>query len=190
MTKDRTAWKTSIPDVADALEHPSAKIEAKALWLLGEMGLEHPPEVAPYLRAVARFLRDDDPLLRERALHALGRIGRGDCELVRPVLEDILACACDDSPEVRMNFIWACENIATNAPDLFVDRMPVFAALLDDDAVRVRMEAPEMFRVMGKRRREAVEPYLAKLETLAETDGDRVVRIHAAGAIKAACSAK
>ena len=64
--------------------------------------------------------------------------------------------------------------------------MDAFAHLLGDDAERVRMEAPEIFRVVGKRRRDLVEPYLPALRTLAETDENRVVRIHAAGAVKAA----
>ena len=53
---------------------------------------------------------------------------------------------------------------------------------------KVRMEAPEMFRVLGKRRPQFVLPYLEQLRTIAETDGNRVVRIHCLGAIKAATS--
>jgi hypothetical protein len=63
--------------------------------------------------------------------------------------------------------------------------MPLYAELLRDLDDRVRMEAPEMFRVIGKRRPEYVEPYLEQLRTLAETDTNRVVRIHCMGAIKA-----
>lgn len=47
------------------------------------------------------------------------------------------------------------------------------------------MEAPEIFRVLGRRRPEFVKPYVEKLRTLAETDPNRVVRIHCQGAIKA-----
>ena len=47
------------------------------------------------------------------------------------------------------------------------------------------MEAPEMFRVLGKRRPELVRPYLERLQRVAETDSNRVVRIHCLGAIKA-----
>ena len=46
------------------------------------------------------------------------------------------------------------------------------------------MEAPEMFRVMGKRKPEFVRPYIEQLRTLSETDGNRVVRIHCQGVIK------
>lgn len=50
---------------------------------------------------------------------------------------------------------------------------------------KVRMEAPEIFRVMGKRRPELVRPYLDLLLQISETDDNRVVRIHCLGAIKA-----
>ena len=51
---------------------------------------------------------------------------------------------------------------------------------------KVRMEAPEIFRVLGKRRPLFVEPYIAQLQRISETDENRVVRIHCKGAIKAA----
>ena len=66
--------------------------------------------------------------------------------------------------------------------------MPVFAELLHDVDDRVRMEAPEIFRVLGKRRPEYVTPYLELLRLMSETDGNRVVRIHCSGAIKAAAN--
>jgi hypothetical protein len=47
-----------------------------------------------------------------------------------------------------------------------------------------------MFRVLGKRRPEFVEPYLDLLRNIAETDSNRVVRIHCLGAVKAARTAK
>ena len=53
---------------------------------------------------------------------------------------------------------------------------------------KVRMEAPEIFRVLGKRRPEFVRPYLEPLRQIAENDRNRVVRIHCLGAIKAATS--
>ncbi|MBP5563299.1 MAG: HEAT repeat domain-containing protein, partial [Bacteroidales bacterium] len=65
-----------------------------------------------------------------------------------------------------------------------------FAELLHDRDDRVRMEAPEMFRVLGKRRPEFVEPYLDLLRNIAETDSNRVVRIHCLGAVKAVETAK
>ena len=63
--------------------------------------------------------------------------------------------------------------------------MPIFERLLRDADEKVRMEAPEIFRVLGKRRPEFVKPYLELLRQISETDDNRVVRIHCLGAIKA-----
>ena len=61
----------------------------------------------------------------------------------------------------------------------------VFEKLLHDPDDKVRMEAPEIFRVLGKRRPEFVRPYAELLKKISETDENRVVRIHCLGAIKA-----
>ena len=37
LTKDKGSWKESIPYVSSLLAHESVKIQAKAIWLLGEM---------------------------------------------------------------------------------------------------------------------------------------------------------
>ena len=37
LTKDRSQWEAQIPYVSSLLAHESVKIQAKALWLLGEM---------------------------------------------------------------------------------------------------------------------------------------------------------
>ena len=63
--------------------------------------------------------------------------------------------------------------------------MDVFAELLCDPDDKVRMESPEIFRVLGKRRPEFVKPYIELLTKISETDENRVVRIHAKGAVKA-----
>ncbi len=63
--------------------------------------------------------------------------------------------------------------------------MSVFENLLHDTDDKVRMEAPEIFRVLGKRRPEFVMPYITLLQKMSETDSNRVVRIHCLGAIKA-----
>ena len=188
LTRDRDRWEASIPDVAELLAHESVKIRAKALWLLGEMGLRHPSSVAPHVPAVASFLDSPEPLLRERALNALGRIGRGRFEPVEPYWAGMFRFARDPEPNVRLSFIWASENIAVNTPDPYGEHMPVFAGLLRDADDRVRMEAPEIFRVLGRRRPEFVAPWLELLRSLAENDPHRVVRIHCAGAVKAATS--
>ena len=188
LTKERARWRESIPHVASLLVHDSVKIRAKALWLLGEMGLEYPQAVQGTVPAIAAFLESPAPLLRERASNALGRIGRGSFPAIEPHWADLFPLASDGEPKVRLSFIWASENIATNTPDIYGDHMAVFYALLDDADDRVRMEAPEIFRVLGKRRPGFVLPYLDRLRRLSETDGNRVVRIHCLGAIKAATS--
>ena len=161
------------------------KIQAKALWLLGEMGLVYPQSVQEAVPVIASFLDSSEPLLRERAINALGRIGRGSYQVIEPYWTGLLRFASDEEPKARLAFIWASENIAVNTPDIYEDLMPVFAKLLHDADDKVRMEAPEIFRVLGKRRPEFVRPYLERLQSIAETDSNRVVRIHCLGAIKA-----
>ena len=185
LTRDKERWEENIPGVASMLEHNSVKIKAKALWLLGEMGLAFPEAIGGSVAALASFIGSPEPILRERAVNALGRIGRGCFRHVEPYWESLFRLADDTEASVRLAFIWASENIATNTPVPYHDRLPFFAKLLNDSDDRVRMEAPEIFRVLGKRRPEFVKPYVEKLRTLAETDPNRVVRIHCQGAIKA-----
>ncbi len=185
LTKDKTKWKENIPYVSSLLEHSSVKIQAKVLWLLGEMGLMYPESIQETVPAIAPFLDSPEPLLRERSVNALGRTGRGNFSLIEPYLADLFRFASDEAANVRLSFIWASENIATNTPDVFRNYMPVFAELLHDADDRVRTEAPEIFRVLGKRRPEFVQPYLEKLQQMSETDENRVVRIHCLGAVKA-----
>ncbi len=186
LTKEREKWEESIPYVSSLLGHASVRIQAKALWLLGEMGLAYPSAVEKHVPAVAAFCGSDVPLLRERVVNALGRIGRAGYPLIEPFWEGLFRFAADEAPGVRLSFIWASENIAVNTPDPYEGHMPVFAGLLHDADDRVRMEAPEIFRVLGKRRPDFVRPYLPALQALSETDGNRVVRIQCLGAIRAA----
>ena len=185
LTKDKDRWEESAPFVSSLLAHESVKIQAKALWLIGEIGLAYPRSVHDYVPAIAPFLDSPVSLLRERAINALGRIGRGDFRAVEPYWEGLFRFASDEEAKVRLSFIWASENIATNTPDVYEKHMPVFEKLLHDADDKVRMEAPEMFRVLGKRRPEFVTPFLKQLRELSETDDNRVVRIHCLGAIKA-----
>lgn len=156
LTKDKDRWEESIPYVSSLLAHESVKIQAKALWLLGEMGLAYPLSVKDAVPAIASFLDSPEPLLRERAVNALGRIGRADYSLIEPYWAGLFRFASDEEPKVRLAFIWASENIATNTPDVYAEHMPIFEKLLHDTDERVRMEAPEIFRVLGKRRPEFV----------------------------------
>ena len=77
ITKNKVNWVTAIDDVAAKLgEQYSADVKAKALWLLGEMGLQYPLSVQPYIEQIAGYLKDGNPKLRERSVNALGRIGQ------------------------------------------------------------------------------------------------------------------
>ena len=186
LTNNKEKWKESIPYVSSLLTCDSVKIKAKALWLLGEMGLIYPQSVQEAVPVIASFLDSSEPLLRERAVNALGRIGRGGYSVIEPYWSNLFRFAADVDPTVRLSFIWASENIATNTPDIYENYMPVFEKLLYDTNDKVRMEAPEIFRVLGKRRSEFVKPYLEQLRQISETDENRVVKIHCLGAIKAA----
>ena len=186
LNRDKDRWKEAIPYVSSLLSHDSVKIQAKALWLLGEMGLVYPQPAQDAVPTIASFLDSPEPLLRERAINALGRIGRGSYQVIEPYWTGLFRFASDEEPKVRLAFIWASENIAVNTPDIFEDLMPVFEKLLHDADDKVRMEAPEIFRVLGKRRPEFVRPYLEQLRQISETDSNRVVRIHCLGAIKVA----
>ena len=185
LTRSRERWEENIPYVASLLRSDSVKIQAKALWLLGEMGLAFPAAMADNVPAIADFLDSEEPLLRERALNAIGRVGRGRYQSVEPYWQSLFRFAGDGTAAVRLAFVWASENIATNTPDIYADHMSVFAELLRDGDERVRMEAPEIFRVLGKRRPEFVKPYVEQLRQISEIDRNRVVRIHCLGAIRA-----
>ena len=184
LTKNKEEWESSISDVAALLKSGSVKIQAKALWMLGEMGLMYPGKIVEFVPTISDFLKSSEPLLRERALNALGRIGRADFSLIKPYWSNLFSFAKDEAPNVRLNFIWASENIATNTPDIYADYMDIFANLLHDSDGKVRMESPEIFRVLGKRKPEFVKPYVELLTKISESDTNRVVRIHAKGAIR------
>ena len=186
LTRNKDIWEERIPYVSSLLSHESVKIQAKALWLLGEMGLRYPLSMRDIVPVIASFFDSPVSLLRERAVISIGRIGRGDYHLIEKYWESLFRFAADEEAKVRLSFIWASENIATNTPEIYENYMSVFVGLLDDADDKVRMEAPEIFRVLGKRRPEFVRPYLEQLQRMAETDQNRVVRIHCQGAIKAA----
>ena len=190
LTKNKADWENSIFDVAALLERDSTKIKAKVLWLLGEMGMQYPGKIGKWIPAISDFLNSPALLLRERALNALGRIGRADFSLIKTYWKDLFSFAKDEAPNVRLNFIWASENIATNTPDVYEGYMDIFAGLLSDPDDKVRMEAPEIFRVLGKRKPELITPYIGLLSKISESDINRVVRIHSKGAIKAFQKAK
>lgn len=185
LTKNKGVWEEQIPYVESLLSADSVKIKSKALWMLGEMGLAFPSSIKSRVATIASFRNSTEPILRERTINALGRIGRGCFNSVEPYWDDLFRFAHDKDASVRLAFIWASENIATNTPDPYKDHMPLFAELLHDSDDRVRMEAPEIFRVLGKRKPDFVKPYIDQLRSIAETDSNRVVKIHCQGAIRA-----
>ena len=185
ITKNKEKWEDIIDSVAFFLnENSSIVVKSKILWLLREMGLNYPNKVRIYIEDIVSYLEDKHPKLRERAVNALGRIGRADKNLIIPYLDKIMKMRKDDIGDVRLAFVWACENIATNAPELFCEEMNMFYEMIQDKYVRVRIEAPEIFRVVGKRKPEYVKPYLEKLQWIAENDSHPVVRIHSSGAVR------
>lgn len=185
---NKELWESSIDDVGSLLENSSPKIKAKALWMLGEMGLLYPEKVSCYVPKIAEMMNNYDDLIKERTVNALGRIGRADYNLIKPYWEQMLPLANADNPKIRLAFIWASENIATNSPNEIGKYISMFSDLLNDKDTKVRMEAPEIFRVLGKRVPGLVIPYIEQLTYMSENDIDRVVRIHAKGAIKATLS--
>lgn len=185
ITRNKEDWKSNIDDVAAKLnENYSVAVKAKALWLLGEMGLKYPMEMERYIEDIVPYLENENPKLRERSANALGRIGRADKNLVAPYMDRLMKMKDDESFNVRHAFIWACENIAVNAPELFCEKLEIYYQMIFDSAEKVRIEAPEMFRVVGKRKPDCVSPYLEKLEWIAQNDEHPVVRVHSEGAIR------
>ena len=185
LTKDRQSWKVNIDCVADKLNNAySNAVKAKALWLLGEMGLRHPKEIEGYVEDSVSYMDNDDSKLRERSINAIGRIGRADKNLIISHLDKLMDMRLDESENVRHAFVWACENIASTAPELFCEKLDIFYDMIFDSGQKVRIEAPEMFRVIGKQKPDCVTPYLEKLEWIAQNDEKRIVRIHSAGAVR------
>lgn len=185
ITKNKECWAENIDNVAAILdkEH-SDSVKAKALWILGEMGLKHPAEIERYVDAIAGYLDDDNPKLRERSANAIGRIGRADKNLVLSYMDRLMEMRFDESENVRHAFVWACENIASNAPELFCEKLEIFLDMISDTSLKARIESPEIFRVVGKRKPECVKPYLEKLEWISQNDENSTVRIHSAGAVR------
>lgn len=185
LQKDNQNWRSNISKISEKLgDDYSDEVKAKALWMLGEIGLRYPKEVKGYVEEIVKFIDDENPKLRERSVNALGRIGRSDKDLIIPYFDKLMKTSWDSAGDVRFSFVWACENIATNSPELFCDKLDLFYELISDSYEKVRMESPEMFRVMGKRKPRFVQPYLEKLQYFAQNDKHPIVRIHCKGAVR------
>ncbi len=172
-----------VPDVIGYLADSSPEVCSRACWAVGQIGFKRPQWVQAAAPQLARLMEHPEARVREEAIWALGRIGRAKPEIVEGYLDLILRHAHDENPKVRLSVIWACENIAAQRPEWFADHISTFACLLDDPNVEyVRREAPEIFHVIGKRRPELVECAIPKLAEKLD-DEDRVVRLHAQGAL-------
>lgn len=106
----------------------------------------------------------------------------------------IASLLLSESSKIKSKALWLLGEMGLVFPNAIKDHVAAIASFCDsvepllrerDSDDRVRMEAPEMFRVFGKRRPDFVKPYLEILKDIAETDTNRVVRIHCLGAIKA-----
>ena len=182
--KDKTLWKDNFPFVCSCIEDPEA--QPKAIWMIGEMCFAFPELLTNSLfEQLSTFLRSTNVLLHERAICAIGRIGRSNGDIVKPYLDELLLGLQSPESTIRMNTIWASENIATTHVEFFEKKMDAFLPCLYDENEKVRMEAPEIFRVIGKRQPELVIPFIDILYKISQTDENRVVRIHAKGALKA-----
>lgn len=117
-------------------------------------------------------MKDENPKLRERSVNAVGRIGRGDEKLIIPHLNMLMKMRHDECENVRHAFIWACE------------KLDIFYEMIGDSSEKVRIEAPELFRVIGKRKPEYVKACLTELEWISKNDENPIVRIHTEGAVR------
>lgn len=175
----------SLPRLFSLLDSSDPEVCARSCWAAGQVGFRRPEWVQPVLSRLLHLTQHASSDVREKSLWALGRIGRADPSLLEAFIPLIVGFADDANPKVRLSVIWACENIATARPEWFAPYLPVFMALLDDADTRyVRSEAPEIFRVIGKRRPDLVRAAIPKLTEKLEDDC-RVTRIHAAGALQA-----
>ena len=103
ITKDKNHWSETIDYVGEKLdEEYSVEVRAKALWLLGEMGLNYPVQVKQYVEDIADYMDDNHMKLRERSLNALGRIGRADKDMILPYFDELMTMGNDESDDVRL----------------------------------------------------------------------------------------
>ena len=65
LTKEKDRWEENIPYISSLLAHESVKIQAKALWLLGEMGLAYSSAVQDAVPSIASFCNSTVPLISD-----------------------------------------------------------------------------------------------------------------------------
>ncbi len=173
-----------LPELIGFLKSENENLVEYACWTAGQVGINRPDYYKSSIVEIVKNLERKNEKIRTNALFSLGRIGRSDFSLISDYLELIISFSKDESPIVRLGMIWACENIGTNNPKVFIEHLPIFDKLLDDpNTEKVRGEAPEMFRVLGKRIPDIIEKYIPRLKEKTKDDC-RTTRIHSEGAIR------
>ena len=179
-----------LPSLVKHLDHQDPTVCSACCWAVGHVGRCRLEWAATVIPRLVQLTQHANAKVREMAVWAMGSIGRAEPPIVAPHLRTILERTKDSEGRVRLSAIWACENIATQRPEWFADHLELFIDMLDDpDTKHVRGEVPELFRVIGKRRPDLVESAIPELRRKLD-DGDRVTRIHAAGALRAIEKAK
>lgn len=182
--KDKATWKADFSFVCSCLDNVDTL--PKAIWMIGEMCFAFPELLTDSLfEQLKSFSQSSNVLLCERAICAIGRIGRSNGNIVKSHIDELLLGLQSTEGSIRMNTIWASENIATTHPEFFEGKVNAFVPCLYDKNEKTRMEAPEIFRVIGKRKPSYTAPFVDILQNISQTDENRVVRIHAKGALKA-----
>lgn len=173
-----------MPKLIGFLKSDNEDLLEFACWTAGQIGINRPDYYKDSIKEIIENLEHKNEKIRANALFALGRIGRSNFSLISNYLNLMISFSNDPSPLVRLGMIWASENIAVNNPKVFIEHLPIFDKLLDDpNTEKVRGEAPEMFRVLGKRIPEVIEKYIPRLKEKTEDDC-RTTRIHSEGAIR------
>jgi len=182
--KDAERIEPILTQLTGFLKSDNEDMVEYACWTAGQVGINHPDYYKNSIPDIVKNLESKNEKIRANALFALGRIGRSDFTLISDHIDLIIGFSNDESPLVRLGMIWACENIATNSPEVFIAYLHVFDKLLDDpNTEKVRGEAPEMFRVLGKRIPEVIEKYIPRLKEKTKDDC-RTTCIHSEGAIR------
>ena len=163
----------------------NAELRMRACWALGQIGYKAPQDILPAITPLAQCLTDEDAAVRANAVWALGRIGRVNPQAIQPILPDMMGSAGDPEVQVRSNFLSASENIATDQPEWLLPYLPILIRLLDDEDTRsIRRQAPELFRIIAKKRPEMLGEAAGKLESMLD-DPDEIVRLNASRALSA-----
>lgn len=121
----------------------------------------------------------------------LGEMGLAYPDVIKSNVPAIAAFLNHKEPLLRERAVNALGRIGRDCFESIQAYWPNLFRFAEDDSPGVRLAfiwAPEIFRVLGKRRADFVAPHLDELRHIAETDTNRVVRIHCQGAAKTSIS--